>query len=114
MDVSKDIEPFFKRKKKFNHFWAGTTLGLFTPFIIIVGYWLFVYSFLDLYGFFKLHILGKVLSPLISLCVVPNLGLFFIFINTERFKSGRGMILSSILYGLLIIYLKVYVEKTMF
>jgi hypothetical protein len=46
-------------------------------------------------------------SPRISLCVIMNLGLFFIFYKLKMDRSARGIILATFLYAGLVVYLKV-------
>ena len=115
-DYEKEIEKIKGYgQKKFNHFFLGTLVGLFLPIFFLFCYWLWSYSFMSFVPhFFKYLLMGKVLAPVLSLCVVPNLGAFFLFINKERYKTGRGIILATILYGGLIMYLKIYIEETMF
>jgi len=48
----------------------------------------------------------NLLSPLLSLCAVINLGVFFLFIKINYLQTARGIILSTFLYGLLIVGLK--------
>lgn len=62
--------------------------------------------------FIRYCISGKVLAPIISLCVIPNLGVFYLFINRYKIKTGRGVILSTFLYAGLILYLRMVVEGT--
>lgn len=101
--------------KKYNHFLLGTLLGIITPFVCLFGYWLVSYSFMPFFPVFPRYLMtGKVLAPVLSLCVIPNLGLFFLFINTERYKTGRGFVFATILYGFIIMYLKIFIEETMF
>lgn len=115
-DYQKEIEKIRGISyKKINNFWLGVTFGMLAPFICLFGYWLNSYSFMGFFPTFPHYLmLGKVLAPVISLCLIPNLGLFFIFINTDRFKTARGFILSTLLYGFFIMYLKIFVEETMF
>ena len=115
-DYEKEIEKIRSISyKKYNNFWLGTTLGLLTPLICLFGYWLNSYSFMGFFPAFPRYLmLGKVLAPVLSLCLIPNLGLFFLFLNSERYKTARGFILSTILYGFFIMYLKIFIEETMF
>lgn len=101
--------------KKYNHFLLGALLGLLVPLFFLFCYWLWSFRFMDFVpAFFRYLLLMKVLAPTLSLCVIPNLGLFFLFVNQERYKTGRGIIFSAIVYGILIMYLKIYIENTMF
>lgn len=100
-------------RKKYNRFWFGLTLGLLVPFLFLVIYWLWSYKMMSLVRFIQFLLSGKVLAPVISLCVTPNLGLFFLSLNREYYKTARGVIFSTILYGLLIVFLKAFVEDTL-
>jgi hypothetical protein len=115
-DYKKEIEKIRSiGEKKFNHFLLGTLIGLLIPVFFMLCYWLWSYRFMSFMpSFFRYLLLMKVLAPTLSLCVIPNLGMFFLFLNQERYKSGRGVIFSTIIYGGIIMYLKLYVEDTMF
>ncbi|HWY37995.1 MAG TPA: hypothetical protein VNY73_05515 [Bacteroidia bacterium] len=100
-------------RTKINNFILGISSGLLLPLLSIMGYWLWSYKYMRFYPqFFSFLLMGRVLSAVISLCLIPNLGLFFLFINKEYYKSCRGMILSTLLYGFLIVYLKMWVEHS--
>jgi hypothetical protein len=48
----------------------------------------------------------NLLSPLLSLCAIINLGVFFMFIRINHLHSARGVILSTFIYGVTIVALK--------
>jgi hypothetical protein len=62
--------------------------------------------------FFRFLVLGHVLSVVLSLCLIPNLGMFFLFINKEYYKTTRGIILSTLVYGFIIVVVKTWVEHS--
>ena len=99
--------------RKYNRFWLGAAIAFLLPIIFLVVYWLWSYKMMSLIRFIEFLLSGRVLAPVISLCVVPNLGAFFLFLNREYYRTARGMILSTILYGLLILFLKAFVEETL-
>ncbi|MBS1645781.1 MAG: hypothetical protein JST67_00430 [Bacteroidetes bacterium] len=100
-------------KKNLNTFWLGTLGGLLLPFLSIFCYWLYSYKFMHFFPqFFDFLLLGKVLSAVLSLCLIPNLGLFFLFINQEYYKTSYGIILATFLYGFTIVVLKTWVEHS--
>ena len=66
------------------------------------------YSNDELSDFFQLSIKEKLLSPLLSLCCVINLGIFYLSIHFERFKIAKGIILATFLYGFAIVLLKFF------
>jgi hypothetical protein len=101
------------QKVKLNNFILGIISGLLLPFLSIFLYWAFSFKFVNFIPqFFKLLILGRLLSSIISLCLIPSLGMFFIFLNKEYYKTTRGIILSTVFYGFVIVVVKTWVEHS--
>ena len=50
----------------------------------------------------------KIMAPVISLSLIPNILLFFFFVNRNRFKEGQGVILGMFLWGAVIVYFKFF------
>lgn len=114
-DYKKEIEKIKGIKNpKFNNLFLGIGIGMFLPLFFLMCYWLWSYRFMSFVQFGRYLVMMKVFAPTLSLSVIPNLGVFFLFLNQERYKTSRGVIFSTILIGGLIMYLKIYVEKTMF
>jgi hypothetical protein len=91
---------------RWNHLLIGLFLGLLSPLAA-----LFIYlklnsrdsSFMEmLQGFSE----RKVLSHVVSLSVIINLLVFFIFIWLHKDRSAKGVLGATIIYGLLIVALK--------
>jgi hypothetical protein len=98
-------------RTRLNNFITGIIAGLLLPFISLCGYWLYSFKFLNFIPqFFNFLLLGRVLSAVLSLCLIPNLGMFFLFINKEYYKTTRGILLSTLVYGFIIVALKTWVE----
>ncbi|HKC68673.1 MAG TPA: hypothetical protein VKG26_10605 [Bacteroidia bacterium] len=98
-------------KTRFNNFITGIIAGLLLPMLSLCCYWLWSFKFMNFIPqFFKFLLLGRVLSAVLSLCLIPNLGMFFLFINKEYYKTTRGILLSMLLYGFIIVALKTWVE----
>jgi len=88
-------------KSSLNSIKLGLIVGLIIPFIAILFFQVGNYSKYSFIGFYmRLHEL-HVFSSLISLCVVPNLLVFFIFIWKSYYLSARGVIFSTIFYGII-------------
>ena len=84
----------------------GFIAGIVLPLII-----LFILLMLKKndHGLFEMIGLNQqmgILSKMISLSVIPNLLLFFIFIWTNLLKAGKGVLMSMFLFGFVIIILK--------
>ncbi|MCG9881143.1 MAG: hypothetical protein MH472_11145 [Bacteroidia bacterium] len=87
----------------------GFLLGLIGPTLGIIGFYLVNYNASSFFDFVDLTITQKLLSPLLSLCCVINLALFYLFIHFEKYPTGRGIILATFLYGLVIVLFKFFI-----
>ena len=94
-------------EKKFDATWIGVIAGLFSPLIALFIFYLVKYSHLSFAQFFKDILLGYgVLTSVISLCVIVNLLVFFIFLWTNRNRSARGVLLATFIYAGFVVYQK--------
>jgi len=96
------------KNKICDHTITGIISGLLAP---IIGFYFFKWSFFNYFdnaGFFN-HLLGNnLLSPVISISLICNAAAFFFCINRNWLYTGRGIILATFVYGLLIVYLKFF------
>ncbi|MFZ5941365.1 MAG: hypothetical protein ACOYXB_12410 [Bacteroidota bacterium] len=94
-----------EKKFAFNSVLLGLVAGLLAPFITLIVVWLLRENVT--FGEFLSQMQSiQMLAKLLSLCAIPNLLLFFVFIWLNRLFSSRGVLFATILYGLLIIILK--------
>jgi hypothetical protein len=84
----------------------GILVGLIGPVIGVLVFYFVNFSTSNISNFFRMAAAQNLLSPLLSLCAVINLGVFFLFIKINYLQTARGIILSTFLYGLLIVGLK--------
>lgn len=97
--------------KKFNNWATGLISGIITPFIILLIYYQINYAYLRIDSFIFKLFFGKILIPIISLCVVVNLGWFYLFLNTNRDKAAKGVILATIIYAIFIFGYKIIAKE---
>lgn len=83
----------------------GLVSGLIIPVITIIVFY-FVRNPNSFESFINQIIGVNIYSELISVCVVPNLLLFFIFIWTGRMQSAKGVIGATFIYAIIIVILK--------
>lgn len=93
-------------KQKFDHLLLGLAIGLLAPTLGIIIFYLTKFNESSLSLFITVSIREKMLSPLLSLCAVINLAVFYLFIQFEKLQTGKGIILATFLYGLAIVLLK--------
>jgi hypothetical protein len=96
----------------FNHTLIGICIGLIAP---IIGFFFFKWSFFNYFdntGFFNHLLSNNLLSSVISISLICNAAVFFFTINRNWLYAGRGIILATFIYGVLIVYLKFFYNTT--
>lgn len=94
-----------KDDKKFNTMLYGLIPGILLPVITLLIIWLVSFEG----GFFEFLTQYKrlgMLSKIISLSVIPNLLLFFLFIWTNRTFSARGVIFATLIMAFIMLMVK--------
>jgi hypothetical protein len=93
-------------KSKYDKLQLGLILGILAPLLtmVIIYFARFTnYHFSELIDFL---VKKKVFTKIVSLCVIPNLALFFFFLNKYLYKSARGVLLATILFAIFVFVTK--------
>lgn len=69
------------------------------PIVTFGIYYLVLHRVMPIVDFIKYLRGGEIFVATLSLCVIPNLLLFFIFIWTNRDQSSKGVVFATILYA---------------
>ena len=93
-------------KSKLNNIYFGLGVGICLPVISLIALHQIKYYYYTIAEFIDLLNKVDVLTKILSLSVIPNLLIFFIFIWTNKLLSARGVLLSTIIYAILIFILK--------
>lgn len=91
--------------KKFDKILWGLLFGLLLPALSLFIFYKLKYDNMALVEFLRsFHKMG-ILTHVISLSVIPNLVLFFLYMSKNYLKGGRGVLLATFLFafGVLII-----------
>lgn len=87
------------------------TLGLITgllipliviPLVLVILAWVQNFYFEQLWYKFKNN--SGTMSKMLTLAVLANLGVFYIFLNREKYNFAMGIILGSVCYLPFIVY----------
>ena len=95
-----------KLSRRWNKFWTGLILGVFLPLSVFFLIYLIGYSKSPFEEFLRQTVMMLVLPKIMSLCVVPNLAVFYLFLNKEFWYATRGVITATLLCTLAIIVVK--------
>jgi hypothetical protein len=93
-------------KKKWNSLKLGFLLGIAWPLLVMVGFYFWKFEAIDFQYFWDKLFELKVFTKFISICVYPNLLLFFIFIWKNRLLSARGVLLATIVLAFFVMIFK--------
>ena len=107
-DKENQLMPNKQSSFDFDKMWLGVSLGVLAPVLTMFGYYLINFHHITLMRFFEHIYKVHIEAPFLSLCVVSNLLVFFIFIWSEKYLSARGVLLSTFLYGGAVVYLKYF------
>lgn len=80
--------------------------ALFIPLVVLILAFFQDYSFTELWGRFLQFY--QVRIQVLTISIIANLGLFYFFLNKERYNLAMGIILGSILHAPYIIYIKFF------
>lgn len=76
------------------------------PLVILILGWIQDYSYSDLWHRFSFFY--QVRIQVLTISIIANLGIFYYFLNKERYNIARGIIIGSLVYAPYIIYIKFF------
>ncbi len=91
---------------RYNNIRVGLVLGFLAPLLGFVIVYLVAFRGMSFMEYLEQFSYRNKLSSVISLSVVPNLLLFFIFIWLNYLYSARGVLASTLLFALIVIITK--------
>lgn len=93
---------------KKDNFKLGLLLAVLAPIVVFIGLYFLRFNF---YTFSEFVTVVKNENRLITFfgtwCMIANIALFTIYINTGRFQTAKGIFAVTLVYGVLILLLKV-------
>ena len=92
--------------RRWNKFWIGLALGIVLPLVAFLLIYFFGYSKTPFGEFLKYAFMIKALPKILSLCAIPNLAIFYLFLNKEYWYATRGVIFATMLCTLVVVLIK--------
>ena len=84
----------------------GTLLGILIPAFIMTLMYAIKFKESSLESFIDTAVSQGIASAIIVLAVLGNLGLFFLCLWRDKLWAARGVMISTLLYGMLMLYFK--------
>ncbi len=104
------MEPKPNKIKKFNQPYVGLIIGILLPLISFLIYFLYMLSKnpeLKLFEFIEALIINDAFTAAITICVLPNMILFFAWKKMDYWYAIKGLIISVVVYTALVILTKI-------
>lgn len=96
----------WKKRSPFDRILIGWLIGTLAPLIIFLITYQIKYSTMGFSDFLKSFWEMKILLKLLSLCVFPNLGFFFLFYRNKLDMAARGVIMATFVYAFVVLITK--------
>ncbi len=93
-------------KYKYDKLQLGLVLGILAPILTMVVIYFVEFTEYKLSELVNLLVEKKVFTKIVSLCVIPNLALFFLFLNKYLYRSARGVLLATIIFAIFVFVTK--------
>ena len=87
----------------------GLALGMLGPILGLALIWQFKFNEMPFAEFLELFMSNnRLITSIGSLSLLTNAVLFTIYINTERDETAKGIFISTVIYGIGILMLKIF------
>jgi len=90
-----------------DQFMIGFVPGILLPLLGFYIYYLLFFGYMSLEGFIDHVVKANLAVSVLSLGVILNLGLFFLYYLKEVDKAARGVIGATFIYAFIVLYFKV-------
>ncbi len=95
------------RKPELNSQRTGFIAGMIIPMVSFLVFYLFRYGHIPFIEFWRYIWFRDILAPLLSLNILPNLVIFYLFIRKNYLLSARGVLLATFMFAGIILLFKV-------
>ncbi len=96
--------------KKLDKIKIGFIAGILAPTLTLCIVYLYTFDNYTIKEFFHFLKTMRVLTKLFSLCVLPNLAVFFLFLWPNFLKGARGTLLATFFIAVIIILIQFFTE----
>ena len=93
---------------RWNNFWIGLALGTVLPLIFFMMVFWIGYGHMTFSEFLTVSFKMKALPKILSLCAIPNLIIFYLFLNREYWRATRGVIGGTLLCTVGVLVIKLF------
>ena len=91
---------------KYDNLKLGLILGILAPIITIVAVYFIRFAEYDFNELIDFLLAKRLFTKILSLCVIPNLALFFLFLNKNYYRSARGILTATFIFAIFVFITK--------
>jgi hypothetical protein len=95
-----------RKRNRYDRMLIGWLIGTIVPIVIFLITYQVKYSEMEFLVFLKSMWQMKIFLKLLSLCVFPNLGFFFLFYRNKYDMAARGVIMATFIYAFVVLFAK--------
>jgi hypothetical protein len=88
-----------RKRNQYDRLLIGWLLGIISPLIIFLIVYELKYSDMEFMVYLRNVWQMKIFLKILSLCVFPNLGFFFLFYRLKYDMAARGVIMATFMYA---------------
>jgi len=88
-----------RKRNRYDRLLIGWSLGIISPLIIFLIVYELKYSEMEFMVYLRNVWQMKIFLKILSLCVFPNLGFFFLFYRLKYDMAARGVIMATFMYA---------------
>ena len=96
-----------RKRNRYDRILIGLIIGIIFPIVIFLVTYEVKYNEMDFRVFLQSMWEMKIFMKLLSLCVFPNLGFFFLFYRNKYDMAARGVIMATFIYAFAVLIAKV-------
>ena len=95
-----------RKKNRYDQILSGWLIGMISPIIIFLILYQLKYSEMEFMVYVRNIWQMKIFLKILSLCVFPNLGFFFLFYRIKYDMAARGVIMATFMYAFAVLIAK--------
>lgn len=91
--------------------WVGLGAGLVAPAIAFFSYYSINYWGMPYWRFIRYLKMGDTYTSIVTLCILSNLAIFYLFIWRKKYSGARGVLAATFVWAAIIMYLKYFTHN---
>lgn len=96
-----------KFSERYDRLIIGLISGLLLPFLVGILFYVFSSGHQSVHEYLNRIVKSDILTHTISLCVFPNILIFFLFNQLDMLKATRGVLAITIVWAVIVFGVKI-------